>query len=47
MKEFKAMIYTKIGGKPVLVYIYANDFLQAKKLIELRPEFKSFAKLPT
>ena len=44
MKEFKAMIYTKVAGSPVLVCVYANNLLQAKKLIEFKPEFKSFAK---
>lgn len=45
-KTWVAKIYTKVGGAPVEVEVTANDFTQAKKLIELRPEFKSFSKQP-
>ena len=45
-KKFVAKIYVKTGGSPVTVEVYANDSTQAKKIIQMRPEFKSFCQHP-
>ena len=41
-KTYEATIRPKVGCQPIKVEIEANDQFQARKLIELRPEFKSF-----
>ena len=45
-KVYEAKIYTKVGGAPITIRIEANDPIQARKLIEMRPEFKSFMAYP-
>lgn len=45
-KTYYARINVKVGGAPILVEVSANDNAQAKKIIELRPEFKSFVNYP-
>lgn len=41
-KVYEAKILTTVGGNAVTVRVNANDPFQAKKIIETRPEFKSF-----
>lgn len=43
---FSAKIQVKTGGSPIIVETPANDSVQAKKIIESRPEFKSFINQP-
>jgi hypothetical protein len=45
-KTWEGRIYTKVGGAAVTVTVSANDSTQAKKLIEMRPEFKSWSQFP-
>lgn len=45
-KVYEAKIFTKVGGAPILVRVEANDPIQAQKLIEIKPEFKSFMAYP-
>ena len=45
-KKYSAKINLKTGGTPICIEVEANDTPQAKKIIELRPEFKSFVILP-
>jgi hypothetical protein len=45
-KKYYAKINVKVGGSPIMVEVSANDTAQAKKLIECRPEFKSFVSQP-
>ena len=46
MYKYIAQIHTIVGGSPVKVIIYANTEVQARGIIELRPEFDSFYKRP-
>lgn len=45
-KKCQARINVKVGGAPIVVEVAANDSAQAKKLIEMKPEFKSFVNFP-
>lgn len=45
-KTYYARINVKVGGAPIRVEVIANDSAQAKKLIECKPEFKSFVNFP-
>ena len=44
---FKARIYLNTGSSSLDVTVFANDTSQAKKIIEMRPDFKSFAQQPS
>ena len=41
-KKWQADIAVKTGGQSVKVEVFANDYGQACKIIEMRPEFKCF-----
>jgi hypothetical protein len=41
-KTYEATIGTKAGSQPIKIQVEANDQFQARKLIEMRPEFKRF-----
>ena len=43
---FKAKIYLNTGNGTAEVTVFANDSYQAKQIIELRPDFKSFSQSP-
>ena len=45
--KFKARIYLNTGSGSTDVIVFANDSSQAKQIIELRPDFKSFAQSPS
>jgi len=45
-KTYYARIQVKTGGAPIAVEVSANDTAQARKVIECRPEFKSFVNSP-
>jgi len=47
MFKWQADIIVKTGGPPVKVEVLANSYTQAKQMIEMRPEFKSFQFHPT
>jgi hypothetical protein len=47
MFKWQADINVKTGGQPVKVEVFANNYSQACKIIEMRPEFKSFQFHPT
>lgn len=44
--RYVGKIHVQGGGSPVPVEVVANDITQAKRMIELRPEFKRWAHLP-
>ena len=44
---FKARIYLNTSSSSLDVKVFANDTTQAKKIIEMRPDFKSFAQQPS
>ena len=46
-KLYEAIIGTKAGSQPIKAQVEANDQYQARKLIELRPEFKRFVVGPS
>ncbi len=45
--RFKARIYLNTSNGTTDVIVFANDSYQAKQIIELRPDFKSFAHTPS
>lgn len=45
--QFKARIYLNTSSSSTDVVVFANDSSQAKQIIELRPDFKSFAQSPS
>ena len=45
-KIFQAKFNAKCGGSPINIEVEANDSYQAKKIIEMRPDFKSFYQQP-
>ncbi|MDD3594599.1 MAG: hypothetical protein PHX18_08235 [Candidatus Gastranaerophilales bacterium] len=45
-KKFYAKIYIKTVANPVIVEVFAENSLIAKKIIEARSEFKSFYIMP-
>ncbi|MBQ3642173.1 hypothetical protein II906_09675 [bacterium] len=44
--KFKARIYLNTGSGTADVIVFANDSYQAKQIIEMRPDFKSFSQSP-
>ena len=44
--RYKAKIYVNTSSSAVEIIVFANDSFQAKKIIELRPDFKSFSQQP-
>ena len=46
-KKFKASISLNTGSNRLEVVVFANDSSQARKIIESRPDFKSFIQSPS
>ena len=44
--KFKAKIYLNTSNGSAEVVVFANDSYQAKQIIEMRPDFKSFYQQP-
>lgn len=42
---FTGKIRVKGGGAPVPVQVEANDFSQAKRMIEMRPDFHGWSQM--